>query len=395
MVSRLLIIGLLATETILGSISTSPQGAFAVSSVNSAGSASFRRAVEKAEKNFFETTHYPQGDHPPVRLVQAESGVPTSLSVNALEGGWPEIRLVLPTSAEDSETGHFLAIALLLREYYGKTAPAPGSAVPHYPDWVSHGLGALMLQMPLNSRTTSQDQELEAFLSQRVPDSENTTLLRHYDIRSAALVSAGMSDDRGRSAFRDWVGSYDPSQSSGRSTAWIDGWDMRGVERRWVLGLHAPESKDQLPGSIQSATTSLEEYRKIMEQGRAGSSSLAELSKKKGGEYSLQKLGEKLTALRLQANPMVAPLVDQTMKLVTMARHASPKKIIEEEAHLQAEYLAIAKQAQGIEDYLNWYEAAKVESPSGMFEGYLTAPSSPVAKGPIGRYLDQFEARGW
>ena len=353
------------------------------------------RLLDSSGNSFSRITGYPHHDYPPIRVIITAKSSSPSLSVNALEGGDPEIRLVLPSSAEDSQTGSFLAIALLLREYYGKTAPVPGSAVPHYPDWVSRGLGALMLQLPLNAGTTAQNQELAAFLSQRVPDSENASLLSHYDAQAAALVSAGMSDDRGRSAFREWVGSYDPSQSSGRSTAWIDGWDMRGVERRWVLGLHAPESKDQLPGSIQSATTSLEEYRRIMEQGRAGSSSLAELSKKKGGEYSLQKFGEKLTALRLQANPMVAPLVDQTMKLVTTARHASPKKITEEEAHLQAEYLAIAKQSRGIEDYLNWYEAAKVESPSGMFEGYLTAPSSPVAKGPIGRYLDQFEARGW
>jgi hypothetical protein len=53
------------------------------------------------------------------------------------------------------------------------------------------------------------------------------------------------------------------------------------------------------------------------------------------------------------------------------------------------------KQSRGIEDYLNWCEATKVMTRSGLFDSYLSAPASPKAKGPVGRQLDAVEARGW
>jgi hypothetical protein len=396
MILRLLpLVLIVLAESLPGAFLSSPQGAVAFVNADSRDGLALRRAVEESEKSFFQVTGYDPGEAPPVLIGTREKGAAASLSVNALEGGGPEIRLVLPTDPEDSQVPLFLATALLLRQYYGKTAPVPGSGVPRYPDWLTHGLGSLILQRSAAEAATASSPELEAFLTERVPDPGNVSLLRRYDAVASVLVRSGLSDDRGRKAFRDWIGCYDSSAPSRPVSSWVEGWEMRSVERRWVLGLHVPVEKEQLSIRIRNAASTLEEYGRIMKEGLSDKGSLADVARERGGEYRLQKLAEKLSALRLQGNPLVVPLVEETMGLVAIAKRTSPKKVLREEEQLRAKSLALAKQARAIEDYLDWYEAAKVTIPSGVFEPYLAVPVSHPGKGPIGRYLDQIEARGW
>ena len=49
-----------------------------------------------------------------------------------------------------------------------------------------------------------------------------------------------------------------------------------------------------------------------------------------------------------------------------------------------------------VDDYMNWFEAAKLETPSGMFDGYLKSASdgraqTPKRKDPLSVYLDAVE----
>ena len=392
---RLLLLWMLAGGTLFGSGDSSPHGAVTYSSSDFRGSVSLRRALEEAEKSFFQSTGFIPGDAPPVHLASREKGSPASLSVNAIEGGGPQIRLVLPKDSEDPQVPQFLITALLLRQYYGKIAPVPGSAVPQYPRWMTRGLGALIFRRSATEAATSANPELEAFLTERVPDPENAVLFRRYDDMASVLVRSGLSDDSGKKAFRDWIGSYDPSVPSHHQSAWVEGWDMRTLERRWNLGLQAPGHDDLLPGTIQSAPTTLKVFHTIMEEGRFGNDSLADVAREKGGGYRLQILNERLTALRLQANPLTIPLLERSMKLVSTAKRMSPKKVRQEEEQLAQAYLMLEKQSRAIDDYLNWCEATKVMTRSGLFDSYLSAPASPKAKGPVGRQLDAVEARGW
>jgi len=395
MLLRFLLIPILAGGALFASGSTSPQGTVTYSSTDFRGSAPLRRAVEEAEKSFFLSTGFAPGDAPPIHLATQDKGTPASLAVNALEGVGPEIRLVLPKDPLDPQVPRFLTTAFLLRLYYGKTSPVPGSAVPQYPCWITRGLGTVIFGRNFTDVTASSIPELEAFITERVPDPENAALLRRYDAFASVLVRSGLSDDSGKKAFREWIGSYDSSVPSHRQAPWVDGWDMRAMERRWNLGLQVPGHDDQLPGTIQDSATSLRGFRAIMEEGRFGKDSLAEVAKERGGEYRLNSLTERLTALRLQANPVTIPLVEHAMKLAATAKRMSPKRIRLEEDQLCQEYLVLEKQSRAIDDYLDWCEATKVTTRSGLFDAYLSAPTSPPAKGPIGRQLDAVEARGW
>ena len=49
-----------------------------------------------------------------------------------------------------------------------------------------------------------------------------------------------------------------------------------------------------------------------------------------------------------------------------------------------------------VDDYMNWFEAAKLETPSGMFDDYLKSASdrhaqTPKRKDPLSVYLDAIE----
>jgi len=395
MLHRPLLLPILASGALLAAGESTPQGTLSYSVTDFHGSAPMRRAVDEAEKSFLQLTGFAPGDAPAVLLSTREKGSPAALSVNALEGVRPEIRLVLPKDPEDPQIPAFLATALLLRQYYGETPPVPGSGVPRYPDWLTRGLGTLILRRSAVDAATASSPEIEAFLSERVPDPGNVSLLRRYDVVASLLVRAGLSDEAGRKAFRDWIGCYDPSSPSRSPSSWVGGWEMRPVERRWVLGLHVPDEKEQLSIRIRSTASTLEEYDRIMKEGLSGKASLADVAKERGGAYRLKEIEERLTSLRLQANPLAATLVERAMKLAATSEKMSPKRIGREEEQLRQEYRSLLKQSRAIEDYLDWCEATKVTTPSGLFDAYLSAPSSAVVKGPIGRYLDAVEARGW
>jgi hypothetical protein len=54
------------------------------------------------------------------------------------------------------------------------------------------------------------------------------------------------------------------------------------------------------------------------------------------------------------------------------------------------------QRAGEMEDYLNWFEAARLDTPSKEFEPTFEANSLSFRRSdPVSRYLDDIEARGW
>jgi hypothetical protein len=83
------------------------------------------------------------------------------------------------------------------------------------------------------------------------------------------------------------------------------------------------------------------------------------------------------------------------MNLLKSPRHLSVKKLNENLSALTSLRASIHKRSREIDDYLDWYEAAKVPVRSGLFDVLLKSPPSTIRKGPVGRYLDAVENRGW
>lgn len=364
--------------------------------------------LDSGGKEFLLRTGFSQQAHPPVVVTlhprtDIAAALPL-LKVDALEGGIPRISVDLREGEIRGEGQQLLIAALLLREYYNGRAPVPGSRVPQFPAWVTRGMASLCFPAEEPFRIPSSylklkggnPPTLEDFLIQRPPERSDPTISDLYDASAACLLKSGLSGSAGQDAFREWIGHDDQKQPNHVPSRWVGGWEMRPVERRWLLLMSGSSADGDGGIRIQAAADSLKAYDSVMTGGIPEGASIHSLAQdKKNGAYTLAKLTERLTALHLRANPLVLPLLDQTMILVAKSPKLPVKKIEAEEKRLAELRLATLQQSRAIDQYLDWYEAAKLPVRSGTFDKLLLNPDTVIKKGPVGRYLDAVETRGW
>jgi hypothetical protein len=394
------------------------EGCFAWSTAKGCQSSpDFARMLDFGGKGFVARTGFSQQTHPPVFVTlhpRTENGTLPSLKVDALEGGIPRISVDLREGKilegdskgaihHQGEGQQLLMAALLLREYYDGRAPLPSSRVPQFPAWVTRGLASLCFPAEEPFRIPSSylkvkggnPPTLEDFLIQRPPELSDPTISDLYDASAACLLKSGLSTSAGQAAFREWVGHDDQNQPDRVPSRWVGGWEMRPVERRWLLLMAGSSVEGDGRIQLQNAADSLKAYDAVMAGVPEGASIHSLALDKKNGGYTLTKLSERLTALHLRANPLVLPLLDQTMILVAKAPKLPVKKIAAEEKRLAELREVIVKQSRAIDEYLDWYEAAKIPVRRGVFDKFLENQENVIKKGPVGRHLDAVEERGW
>lgn len=358
------------------------------------------------EKAFQEKTGFPSSSYPPVMVIPhlATETLPSlpSLNVDAIEGGLPRISVHLKSGELGIDATQLLAAALMLRQFYADQAPDPGSPVPRFPPWVMRGMATLCfppeesVRIPSSYLNGGSPPVLEDFLTQRPPEISNPSMSDLYAATAAALLKAGLATPAGQAAFRKWTGHYDPKQPAWNPARWVEGWEMKPVERRWLLLMAGSSSEGNETARLLTITETLKSYDTVMAEGLSGGATISSLARdKKTGAFTLGKLADRLNGLRLRANPMVAPLIDRTLILIKKAPKLPAKKINGEEKNLGDLRGTILKQSREIEAYLDWYEAAKLPVRSGYFDRLLRTPGSEVRKGPVGRHIDAVEARGW
>jgi hypothetical protein len=394
---------------------SSPEGSFSLNGSNKHAVSEFSKLLSGFEQKFYEVTGYAPGDAPAVVLVLHDSGelarVPLGnplLRVDALEGGQLRIQVDLPQESGDCSkttsramTDAVLAQALLIRQYYNGRSPDAGSHIVEFPAWLLHGMGQLCdseiptSKVPSSYLRGATPPTVADLMVQKEPDGSNTLLLQVYDTMSADLVSAGLKGAQGSASLRDWIGTFDPSSPVHVFSSWPPGWPMQSVERAWLLLMAGMSGQDPGVVSILSVEESLARYDEILSELTTKGHSFSALKKEKGADFTLQQLSTRFVALRLQANPLAYPLLDQTLQLCAQFKRLSEKKIAVQEQHLKELRDDVQKKHRAIESYLDWFEATRVPVRSGIFDNLLRTPEPPVQKGPVGKYLDTIEQRGW
>ena len=57
---------------------------------------------------------------------------------------------------------------------------------------------------------------------------------------------------------------------------------------------------------------------------------------------------------------------------------------------------AVVERAGEMEDYMNWFEAARLDTPSREFDSTIDGSRQRARRDdPVSRHLDDIEARGW
>jgi hypothetical protein len=389
---------------------TTPQGIFTLHINDQMHSRSIECLMSGVEKRFYELTGFEAQDYPPVVVVlhgheSSERGLPV-LRVDALEGGRPKIQVDLLTqdvASAGTQSGILLVSSMILREYYGGKALQVGSSIPKIPSWFSHGLAYLCLDgisrktIPAPYLEGGPPPGIEAFLLEKPPDDDNHLLQDNYNARAAYLLQSGLNGE-GASIFRKWIrpdSSNDQHCSLSSLPIWPSDWPMQKIERRWLLLMAA--SSHEVKSTIEQLTPSgsLRKYDNVVKAIPMDASSFQKICKQQGWDFTSQGICSKLSALRQQSNPLVAPLIEGTIDLLKSGRSLPDKKLSDRLSALKLLRADILRQSQAIDAYLDWYEAAKLPVSSGLFDQYLKSSESTIRKGPVGRYLDAIESRGW
>ena len=386
----------------------SSEGLFSVSDLGfaSTSSKSFSRLLATYERQFLVVTGFPRGDAPPVVVMlhastEHSASLP-SLRVDVMEGGAPRVRLDLVQGSEgDPQVRQLIATSLLLREYYGTSSPVSGTCIPRFPSWVTCGLARLCtpdskaVDIPTSYLRGAAPPEIEAFLTQRAPEGGAQTISDLYEAMAACLLKAGLQGNGGEK-FRDWISHHVLSSKSSNSLSpWPPGWQMRPVERRWLLLMAGNQEKESKSTTLMTTADTLAAYDALISSLPTPGHSLGQLRKEKGADYLIEQFSASVASLRFRANPMALPIIDGTTLFLSKLKRMPEKKVAPAEAELVALRKEILKRSREIEHYLDWYEVAKIPVRSGLFDKYLNSPETIVKKGPVGRYLDAIEARGW
>ena len=122
------------------------------------------------------------------------------------------------------------------------------------------------------------------------------------------------------------------------------------------------------------------------------------MAKSKTGRYVVRQKAEDLLRLEIRAHPLIRPIV-QEYRMVASELAAKPKKKLEVRIRKNMQLQqAVVQRADEMEDYLNWFEAAQLSTPSKEFDSAVDSQSNALTfhrNDAVSRYLDDIEVRGW
>ena len=113
---------------------------------------------------------------------------------------------------------------------------------------------------------------------------------------------------------------------------------------------------------------------------------------------ALRGLTRELLTLSGRANPLYVPVIFEYEKIVALLTRRKTRRIAQRLAVARATREQISRTMQGIDDYMNWFEATQARTASGAFRDYLKAAElalepAPRRHDPISVYLDALEAQ--
>jgi len=307
--------------------------------------------------------------------------------------------------------------ALALERTYRKNPLRSGAAFRYAPPWLVEGIAedfrakeegapAKLYASLLDAAGT---QKLEALLKDK-PALMDTTSRQIYRARSMALVRALLDlgdGQKGLVSYLGDLGAFDEGlQGLMKYFPSLAG-DARNLSKVWTLALARASATDRVDplsmgetgeklGQILALSAPADPKKRDGAKVQ-GALALGAIARGETGRYTLGQLQESLFRLEFRAHPLYRALVADyrtiVQSLIERPKRSQDKRIAEDE-ELRG---ALAKRAGQIEDYINWFEAAKLDQPSGEFDAILDADRGGGARrtDAISRYLDDVESRGW
>lgn len=309
--------------------------------------------------------------------------------------------------------------ALLLELMYRRKPPKEGKPFQQPPVWLleafvedararaGEGIAAGLYDKIIES---GPPPKLDVFLKER-PEMMDATTRAIYRARSMALLRAFLTMPEGSTGLAAWIMSLPESNpaDAGKLVANFPSVaaEPASLSKQWALSLADASASDRMKALSMDETLRLltlildigapMDPKKPNENMVSGPMSLPVIARTKGGKFIMNQKAEELLRLQIRAHPLLRPIVEE-YHLIATELAARPKKNLEKRLTQNAELQkALSERAGSIADYMNWFEAAKLETPSREFDVLLEMPSDPSTgrSDPITRHMNDLEARGW
>lgn len=350
---------------------------------------------------------YPQAnlpERPRAALSFAQTGLGLKLQLD----------LTITSDVSQPEVRRELLRAILIEIMYRtKTGLPAGNAYVPPPDWLLDGIlpeqsrGGEGLIGILAARVTARNVlSLEAFLRQRpeLLDRPARSLHRAY---SFALVNLLIHSPEGRARLARFIAdipsaSNDPMANLGSRFPELS--NASRAEKAWSLHvarlaisqplqfLGAKETEQKLDELLTLKLSEAGSERKYQPE------EFAKVVRNALSKAALTQCSRDLTILATRANPIYRPMINEYARIVTLLAQGRVKGTAERLARLSTSRKSVISTMRAIDDYINWFEAAKSPGPSGAFTDYLRAAelaAEPEARrrDAISVYLDVLEAQ--
>ncbi len=307
-----------------------------------------------------------------------------------------------------------LRAVLLERMYRGGPLAAVGSRYAQPPDWLLTGVlasaetrhsSALPAALAVVA-TAERTLPLAEFLRQKpeLLDGPSAQLYRAYAL---VLVTELTKTAPARAALAQFIAalpgaSADPEQAlraafpglfaspAGEGPAWWPAAVQRMAASRQFQPLTmaqsearlAPLLRVQFPGEEKSFA--LDQFERFV--ARPGRTRL------------LREHRQALMGLAVRANPLYQPLVAEYQAIVDRLAGGKTGGMAKRIAAAEKMRKQLSAQAEAMDDYLNWFEATRLESASGNFRGYLKAAAErdelvAPRRDAISNYLSAMETQ--
>lgn len=308
--------------------------------------------------------------------------------------------------------------ALCLELAYRNTPLKAGKAFTKPPPWLVEGLyedsrsGEEGLPPGLYETVIERGPslKLESFLKER-PAMMDATSRAVFRAQAMGLLRAFLSLPDGPVSLANYISKL-PTISNTDASALIEAFpalaeDAARLSKLWVLSMANISAVGRIqPLSVEETNKQLTmildvsappDPKKPDEKLEKGPGAFPAIARTDEGRYILKQKADDLLRLEVRAHPLMRPMVAEYRSIVSDLA-LKPKKNVKTRLVQNGELVAaiVGKSGQ-VEDFMNWYEASQLQTPSGTFTEVIQSPLSdpPPRTDQMSRYLNDIEARGW
>lgn len=350
-----------------------------------------------------------RADSPRIRTALYES-----------DGGAAKVQIDIYDAASFRSTDLDMEIyrALFLEFGYRNVTAKAGRSFHRPPAWLIEGLFEDVsareegIDVRVYERLINEESapKLEAFLKER-PEMLDATSHAIYRAKALGLFRALLSSPDGTEHLVKYctsLSSIDPGDSAELLKMFPTLAEKPAtLSKLWTLSLADASAANRVtPLPVKETQRRLalileisapQDPRKPAAGTISGPEGLPALARTSGGRFLVRQKAEDLMRLEVRSHPLMRPIVEEYRKMASELA-AKPRKNLETRIRKNMQLQeAIVKRADEMDDYLNWFEAAQLSTPSQEFDlavdsqGPLSFPKNDA----VSRYLDDIEARGW